>query len=452
VNSDNINIEDDNRMLDIPLENYEMNTMNADINTEDYNRMLEIPLENFELNTVNSDINIEDYNRMLEIPLENFELNTVNSDINIEEDNDNMLEIPLANNIPLCYELLTENILKPNDISNENEQMDVENINVNNVQSKANDTRSIKPQPNKWKRKISQRCRMNGQEYTGFQRKGNVVSQDVQRPTRNIQPICKSKFCIKAKNRFCQSFNENQRLNIFSTFWDSSWEAKKTFSCNMVTKMITKSNTTRCNDSTRRLNTYTYHLKYKDLPALQVCKKMFLGTLGMNEFMLHSWVNESNHGIPKLSKITSYDNSGQIIKLSPQSMARRAFFCDRLKHIKSWLNSLAKMPSHYCRDRTNRLYLEGPFNSFQEVFTCYKKKCSEDQLIPLSKCFFTQYMKENKVSIFKPRKDQCDLCSAYENFQVSEEEYAMHIALKNSARKRNKRTKKMQMKISVTVL
>ncbi|XP_060846216.1 metacaspase-2-like [Rhopalosiphum padi] len=275
MNAD-INTEDYNRMLEIPLENFELNTVNSDINIEDYNRMLEIPLENFELNTVNSDINIEDYNRMLEIPQENFELNTVNSDINIEEDNDNMLEIPLANNIPLCYELLTENILKPNDISNENEQIDVENINVNNVQSKANDTRSIKPQPNKWKRKISQRCRMNGQEYTGFQRKGNVVSQDVQRPTRNIQPICKSKFCIKAKNRFCQSFNENQRLDIFSTFWDSSWEAKKTFSCNMVTKMITKSNTTRCNDSTRRLNTYTYHLKYKDLPALQVCKKMFL--------------------------------------------------------------------------------------------------------------------------------------------------------------------------------
>lgn len=121
---------------------------------------------------------------------------------------------------------------------------------------------------------------MNGQEYIGFQRKGIVVSQDVQRPARKIQPTCESKFCIKAKNRFCQSFDANQRLEIFSTFWNSSWEAKKTFSCNMVTKVITKSNTTGCNDSSRRSNTYTYHLKYKDLPALQVCKKMFLGTLG----------------------------------------------------------------------------------------------------------------------------------------------------------------------------
>lgn len=163
-------------------------------------------------------------------------------------------------------------------------------------------------------------------------------------------------------------------------------------------------------------------------------------------------MNESKHGIPKKSKNISYDNLGQIIKLSPQSMARRAFFCDRLKHLKNWFNSLAKMPSHYCRDRTKRLYLEGPFNSFQDVFICYKKKCTEDQLIPLSKCFFTQHMKENKVSIFKPRKYQCDLCSAYENYQVSEEEYAMHIALKNIAREEKQKDKTIQKKRSVTVL
>lgn len=61
----------------------------------------------------------------------------------------------------------------------------------------------------------------------------------------------------------------------------------------------------------RRSNSYIYNLKYKDLSALHVCKKMFLGTLGINEFMLHNWVNESNHGIPNNSKNTiSYDTSG----------------------------------------------------------------------------------------------------------------------------------------------
>jgi len=271
-NSQNI-IQNNLMFQNEQYDSFEINAMNFDThNIEQNNEVLAIPLECYTNN-------FED--GMLEIPLENVEVNTVSSDINIEKDNE-MLEIQLANNTPLYYELLTKDILKPNDRDNKNEQMDVENINLNNVQSEANDTRNIKPQPNKWKRITSQRCRMNGQEYIGFQRKGNVVSQDVKRPARKIQPTCESKFCIKAKNRFCQSFDANQRLEIFSTFWVSSWEAKKTFSCNMVTKVITKSNTTGCNDSSRRSNTYTYHLKYKDLPALQVCKKMFLGTLGIN--------------------------------------------------------------------------------------------------------------------------------------------------------------------------
>jgi len=94
--------------------------------------------------------------------------------------------------------------------------------------------------------------RINGPGYVSFQWKGNVLSQDVQRPARNIQPTCESIFCIKAKNRLCQSFDENQSLEICSTFWNTSWEEKKKFSYNMVTKVETKSNTTVYNASSRR--------------------------------------------------------------------------------------------------------------------------------------------------------------------------------------------------------
>lgn len=99
------------------------------------------------------------------------------------------------------------------------------------------------------------------------------------------------------------------------------------------------------------------------------------------------------------------------------------------------------MPSHYCRGRTNRLYLEGPLNSLKEVFICYSNKCSEDQILSFSKCYFTQHMKENKFSIYQPRKDQCDKCSAYEQLQVSKEEMAMHIAFKNRARDEKQKDK-----------
>ena len=46
--------------------------------------------------------------------------------------------------------------------------------------------------------------------------------------------------------------------------------------------------------------------------------------------------------------------------------------------------------------------------------------------------------------IFIPRKDQYDVCSTYKNFQVSEEKYAMHIALKNRVREEKQKDKKYE--------
>jgi len=43
-------------------------------------------------------------------------------------------------------------------------------------------------------------------------------------------------------------------------------------------------------------------------------------------------------------------------------------------------------------------------------------------------------MKVNKISIFSPCKDKCDFCSSYEMNQISEDDYAVHMAYKESAR------------------
>lgn len=171
---------------------------------------------------------------------------------------------------------------------------------------------------------------------------------------------------------------------------------------------------------------------------------MFLGTLGIKDSMLLNWVKGSTHGILK-TMVESQE-------ISPKGKVRRASISTRLQHNKVWFNTLSKMLSNYCRKKTNRLYLKGSFNCIQEVFNCYKQKCIEDELLPFSMCFFSQYMKGNKISIFIPRNDQCDLCSSYNNGQVSEEVYAEHMAYKNRARDEKEKTKKMHKEKNVTVL
>lgn len=96
------------------------------------------------------------------------------------------------------------------------------------------------------------------------------------------------------------------------------------------------------------------------------------------------------------------------------------------------------MPSHYCRKRTKRLYLEGPFNNLNEVYNIYKQHCAENKILAFSKFYFTNYMKDNIFSIFIIKIDQCDICCGYETGQISEDDYAEHMALKNRARKEKK--------------
>jgi len=62
------------------------------------------------------------------------------------------------------------------------------------------------------------------------------------------------------------------------------------------------------------------------------------------------------------------------------------------------------MPSHYCRSQTDRLYLKGPFYSKQKIINVYKSKCANDNIVPLSDCYVLNYIAENKLSIFLPKK------------------------------------------------
>lgn len=289
--------------------------------------------------------------------------------------------------------------------------------------SKSTCKRSVKLIKNEWKRLKTREMRMTGDEYICFQRKGNKIKHNVMRPARKLQPTCTSTFCMKASNRFCSNFSDNQRLQIFNHFWSVSWDEKKTYVSSMVTMNQRKRDTTGVGDDSRRGITFEYCLKYNDNKPVSVCKKMFLGTLGLKESMVHNWVKNSAHGLHvKYSKITITSQNEDEMNLieSSQSLARKTSIANRKQFINKWFESLPKMPSHYCRKQSSRVYLEGPFKDFEQIFHTYKNKCIEDQISPFSKTFFRQYMVEQKLSIYLPRKDKCDECCSYEVGQISD--------------------------------
>lgn len=164
-----------------------------------------------------------------------------------------------------------------------------------------------------------------------------------------------------------------------------------------------------------------------------MCKNTFLGTVGVKEKMVSHWVNEGQaYGIMREQVQTPKNRESE----SFQNMKKRQ---DHLKH---FFEQIPKTESYYCRQRTSKLYLEEDFKSKSEVYNIYKKKCEGDNILPLSIFSFTKEMDLLNIALFKPRKDQCDICIGYKIKQVEELEYQKHLKAKNDAQNEKQEDKK----------
>ncbi|CAG9828795.1 unnamed protein product [Diabrotica balteata] len=105
---------------------------------------------------------------------------------------------------------------------------------------------------------------------------------------------------------------------------------------------------------------------------------------------------------------------------------------ERRNKAKAFLEKLPKMPSHYCRSSTSKLYLETTFQSYKEVHDVYK---SYEPQSAVGYDVFSKEMTNTNIDVYHPRKDQCDLCFSHKLGNVKQEDYESHISQKNRARK-----------------
>ena len=94
--------------------------------------------------------------------------------------------------------------------------------------------------------------------------------------------------------------------------------------------------------------------------------------------------------------------------------------------LRQFLPDLPKMPSHYCRQSSSKLYLEPIFQTFQEVFKLYQKRAEDGGAKALSRFRFMEEFNSMNLSLFQPRKDRCDECIKFDEGNLSEEEYNAH--------------------------
>lgn len=117
----------------------------------------------------------------------------------------------------------------------------------------------------------------------------------------------------------------------------------------------------------------------------------------------------------------------------------------KINQIKTFLAAVPKVPSHYCRQSTSRVYVDVDYKSWMNLYVTFEQFFIDNRIPPKEKptykCFLNVVHEQN-LGIYQPKKDQCDLCYAYKNKNIQEEEYQTHIRSKDRARKEKDLDKK----------
>ena len=232
------------------------------------------------------------------------------------------------------------------------------------------------------------------------------------------------------------------------------------FVCGLVVVKDTKQHTVMAEDResvSRRSMSFFYHLLV-GTKRIPVCKAMFLNTFDLKDNTVRCWVldyynisknNEQNQqsadreSSRELNINEAVQESGiqdqkgnredEQAPVLPAGQSRKAMKL-RWEHLNQFIDDIPKMESHYCRKSSSKLYLQTDINSMNQFRQLYVAKCEKDGYQPLSRNSFKKACNGKNVTIFIPRKDQCDLCSAHKTGNVKTPVYLIHRELKTRTR------------------
>lgn len=317
--------------------------------------------------------------------------------------------------IPHCE---TDPLLLTSDDSFPNESC------LNDLDSKINEIPEIPAEKDEKKiiraqKKMAKKNRETGKQYWGYSRQGSKIKQDVIRAERKQSPTCTSKYCIRSSLRHCSLFSKDERSIVFERFWKMNWSQKKAYVCNLVKIDVKKTNTAV---KSRRSHTPTYFLMKANGREYQVCRNMFLSTLGIKEKMMRYWVNS------KLD-FGMFEHPDDIQEKKMIKFREGLYYKknqERKNHLRQFLTMLPKLESHYCRKDSKKKYFQTEHRTLTALYKDYVHFCHQHNVKKLSISVFIAMVKELNYSLFKPRKDQCDTCCAYKTGNITDEEFVAH--------------------------
>nr|XP_008279400.1 PREDICTED: uncharacterized protein LOC103356868 [Stegastes partitus] len=263
--------------------------------------------------------------------------------------------------------------------------------------------------PLTWKQNRQKQLRMEGKPYVSKRKKDGAT---VTKAQRTMGPRCTSSACRRASNRFCADFSDEARSELFTGFWQCmNWAQRKIHVAGLVDCDPVERTRAPWTQS-RRSVSMRYHL-LADGDRKQVCKKMFLSTLGIGEWSVLNWAQN----------VSEPDSSAENTKKQTQRKSRKA---SEHVFLKEFLDSLPKVPSDCFGTSISKLYLEPVFSNMSEVYRHYYNHCLEQKATPLSRQVFCAVFKKMDLGLCDLKKDQgCSFGTTGNLFNELWEEYCM---------------------------
>uniref|UniRef100_A0A1B6L4L2 Uncharacterized protein n=1 Tax=Graphocephala atropunctata TaxID=36148 RepID=A0A1B6L4L2_9HEMI len=146
------------------------------------------------------------------------------------------------------------------------------------------------------KRKVNQFLRRKGKAYIGYKRSREGKVSYVAKGERKMGQTCTSNSCARSRLRSCDIITKDQRQELFTDYWENlNWNEKKEYVVNMVIKTSVNRRISGKGELSRRSGTLKYHFVI-DGYKVQVCKKMFLNTLGIKDATVTYWLSKYGSG------------------------------------------------------------------------------------------------------------------------------------------------------------
>ena len=280
----------------------------------------------------------------------------------------------------------------------------------------------IKKRKEDSKRLKNSKLRMQGDNYFGFETKTKeCFKQKKARKGKEIKPVCGSAACSKNPQRHCNTITEESREYCFNKFWKTmNWKEKHSY---IASLMVANEPKQRITEDLSRKFSFSYFLEFEG-KQFQVCRTTFIHTFNISCWQAHNW---------KLNSIKRNERAAAVKQEKKKSAGRAT--------AETFLKSLPKLPSHYCRSTSNKEYLYDEIPNKSSLYKLFVKYCTENGVNAPGRNVLAREFKNQNLAFFQPKKDRCDTCVSHEAGHIDENVYNTHLAKKEAARSEKNRDK-----------